>query len=102
MTQILGEMEAKPADERTCNRCGWVAFGVTRAFAEAGVRRFNAFFDSSSDAVRESYGNRRSVIANYERCHRCGGPHTDFRDAVDGDCPVGCTLSPIIVEERGE
>lgn len=85
--------------ERTCNKCGRVAFGVAREWAEEQVERFNEFFHRSDDKTRESYGNRRSTIGSYERCMQCGAPHTDFRDAVDGDCPIGCTLSPIIVED---
>ena len=80
---------------RTCNRCGWVAFGVTRAFAEAEVERFNAFYQSSPPEVRECYGGPSSV-AHYECCNRCGNGYTGFHDSVKGDCPADCTLNPII------
>jgi hypothetical protein len=85
--------------ERTCLKCGWVAFGVTREYAEDEVERFNAFFDASDAETREAYGNRHSTIKAYEHCMLCRGPWTNFRDAVEGDCPIGCTLNPIIVEE---
>ena len=83
---------------RTCNRCGRVAFGVTREYAEEQVASMNQFLDRATADVRESYGNRRAGIEAYERCFHCGGPHTDFRDAKEGDCPVGCTLQPVITE----
>lgn len=82
---------------RTCNQCGWVAFGVSREFAEKEVRRFNQFYEASLPAIRECYSGPSSV-AHYECCHRCGNGYEDFRDAKPGDCPDGCTLSPIIVE----
>ena len=83
--------------QRTCNNCGWVAFGVTRAFAEAEVERFNQFYQSSPPETRECYGGPSS-IAHYECCHRCGNGFTEFHDSEAGDCPAGCTISPIIVE----
>jgi hypothetical protein len=86
--------------ERTCLKCGWVAFGVSRVYAEAEVSKFNDFFDKADAATRESYGNRRSSIANYERCMLCGNSHTNFRDAKPGDCPDGCTMSPILYERN--
>jgi len=82
---------------RTCNQCGWVAFGVTRAVAEAEVERFNQFYQSSPPETKELYGGPSS-IAHYECCNRCGNEHTGFHASEKGDCPDGCTLSPIIVE----
>jgi hypothetical protein len=82
---------------RTCNSCGWVHFGVTREFAEAEVAKFNAYFDTLTEEKREAcYGNIKSHIKNYEHCMVCGEPYTNFRDGVEGDCPYGCTLNPII------
>ena len=80
----------------TCNQCGWVAFGVTREHAVEEVARFNAYFDGSPPEVQEMFGNRRSDVSHYTFCHRCGGEK--FHDSEAGDCPAGCTLSPIIVE----
>ena len=84
--------------ERTCLKCGWVAFGVTRLFAESEVRDFNVYFAEQTQAVKDSFGGKPSSVELYERCRRCGGPHTDFRDAVPGDAPDGVTMSPIIVD----
>lgn len=85
-------------NERTCLKCGWVAFGVTRKWAEDEIEKFNGFFDRAPKDVQESYGNRRSTIRSYDRCFLCGGPHTNFRDAKPNDAPQGITMQPIIVE----
>jgi hypothetical protein len=82
---------------RTCNQCGWVAFGVTRELAETQVARFNKFYLAQPPAVQHCYSGPSS-IAHYECCTRCGNEHENFRDSVEGDCPDGCTISPIIVE----
>ena len=82
---------------RTCNQCGWVAFGVSRDYAEEEVARFNKFYEASAPEVRDCYGGPSS-IAHYECCNRCGESYKNFRDSVDGDCPAGCTISPVIVE----
>ena len=84
---------------RTCLKCGWVHFGVTRAFAEDEVARFNAYYDTLTPKEQQDwYGGRKSGIAHYEGCFRCGGSHTNFRDEREGDCPMGCTIQPIIHE----
>lgn len=85
---------------RTCLKCGWVAFGITRERAKNEVESFNKYFDTLTEKEREDfYGGRRSLIRSYERCFLCGGPHTNFRDSKEGDCPNGVTLQPIVVEE---
>ena len=86
---------------RTCNRCGWVHVGVTRAFAEDAVASFNTYFEAQVPSVREMFGNKHAGISEYERCDRCGGPHTNMREFTAGDCPDGCTIGPIIVELPG-
>ncbi len=83
---------------RTCNHCGWVHMGVTRQFAENAVAEFNTYFAAQVLSVREMFGNKPARISEYERCNRCGGPHTDMREFTAGDCPDGCTIGPIIVE----
>lgn len=83
--------------ERTCNDCGWVAFEVTREYAEKQVADFNAFYDAAPKSTKRLYGHRGS-ITEYERCFRCGGSYKNFREFKKRDCPVGCTLSPIIYE----
>jgi hypothetical protein len=84
---------------RTCLKCGWVAFGVTRAHAEEEVKKFNEYFSTlSKETQEEFYGGTGSSIKQYERCMLCSGSHTNFREGLPGDCPEGCTLNPIIVE----
>ena len=83
---------------KTCGRCGWVHFAVSRTFAEEQVRRFNEFFDSQTGEVKESYGNKHSEIKNYERCFVCRAPFTCFKPFKEGDCPIGVTMQPIIDE----
>ncbi len=91
-------------DTRTCNNCGWVAFGVTREHAQAEVDGFNKMMvdiEAAGDINKiEFWGGpgRRSSITSYERCMLCNGPHTNFRDSKPDDCPEGCTINPIIVE----
>ena len=82
----------------TCSRCGWVHLGVTRAYAEAEVARFNAYFDAATHEVRESFGGQPAGIAEYEHCLKCGASHGQMRPSQPGDCPDGCTIGPIIVE----
>ena len=87
---------------RTCNNCGWVHFGVTREFAETEVAKFNAYFDGlSGEKQQDYYGGRKSSIRQYEKCFFCGGSYENFRPFVDGDCPTGCTIQPIIYERTG-
>lgn len=84
---------------RTCNQCGWVAFGVTREHAEHEVASFNKYFDTLTRQQQiDFYGGEPSGIRQYEKCMLCGGSYKNFRDSKPGDCPEGCTLNPIIVE----
>ena len=83
--------------ERTCLKCGWVAFGVSRGWAENQVRQFNDFAKTEEHAKSMGYGGL-SKISDYERCFRCGGNYINFREAKEGDSPPGVTISPIINE----
>ena len=100
MSWLRGGKREMIFQERTCNACGWVHFGVSREYAEGEVKKFNAFYDKADAETKASYGNKRSSIGNYEVCMRCGGPWTNFRDSKPDDCPRGCTLNPIIIEDR--
>lgn len=82
---------------RTCNKCGWVHFSVTRHYAETEVQQFNEYFAGLSKEEQDDfYGGTKSSIVSYERCFFCGNVYTDFRKSKEDDCPVGCTLGPII------
>lgn len=83
---------------RTCLKCGWVYFGVSREYAEDEVRRFGEFFHASTPEIQEMYGGHPSSIKMYEQCW-CGNTYENFRDSLPGDCPNGVTMSPIIVAE---
>lgn len=80
----------------TCNKCARVWMQVTRDHAVAEVARFNAYFDSlSKEKQDDNYGGKASSIEDYEHCW-CGNSYKNFRDSSPGDCPDGCTISPII------
>ncbi len=80
----------------TCNKCGWVWMEVSRDHAENEVRKFNLYFDGLSKKEQDDYyGGNKSSIKHYDGCH-CGNSYKNFRDFKPGDCPDGCTISPII------
>lgn len=80
----------------TCNKCNWVSFGVTREFAEAEVKQFNEYFDGLTVEKQELYYGGQKSSAYHYTCLVCGG--SSFRPSIDGDCPQGCTINPVIVE----
>jgi predicted nucleic acid-binding Zn-ribbon protein len=81
----------------TCIKCGWVHFQVSRKFAEEGVKSFNNYFYSLPEEKREQYyHNKPATMKEYSNCFFCNGPYTNFRDFIEGDCPPGVTLQPII------
>jgi len=89
--------ESKTVQERTCNKCGWVAFGVSRGYARLQVKTFNEYYDALPvDKQQSYYGGRKASIEDYESCH-CGNSYINFRPAVDADSPIGCTLNPILL-----
>lgn len=79
----------------TCNKCNRVEFEVTREYAELESKQFNEFYYSSNDEVKSYYSGPSSVKI-YEHCIYCDNQYKDFRDAKEGECPRGCTISPII------
>lgn len=81
--------------ELTCNNCGWVHFGVSYEDAITQVVEFNRWLDHQPKAVAENYGGPRDL----RQCFKCGGSHKNFREAVEGDAPRGCTLQGIIDEK---
>ncbi len=86
-------------DERTCNKCGRVAFGVTTEFAEDEIKKFNEMYDNLTAGEKERYyGSRGASMKTYETCYSCGNNHTNFRKSKENDCPNGATLSPIIFD----
>lgn len=85
---------------RTCLKCGWVYFAVSRAHAEGEVKQFNEYFATLSKEQQDDYGGKGATIEPYEACW-CGNPHTNFRESREGDCPAGVTMSGIIFDPPG-
>lgn len=73
--------------------------GVTRAYAEAEVARFNDWIVTQEQGTRSMFGDRLSSIKTYERC-QCGAPYTAMREYKAGDCPDGVTIGPILLEDE--
>lgn len=83
----------------TCTKCGWVHMAYTRAQAVAEVANFNAYYETLTQQDRDQlYGGHPSSVETYEGCNRCG--HKTFRIAEDDDCPIGCTIGPVIYEPQ--
>ena len=56
----------------TCNRCGTVAFEVSREYAIKEVDRFNEYFKSLSPQEQQDYyGGNGASLKMYEYCG-CG------------------------------
>ena len=84
--------------EITCLNCGWVHFALTEEQAQEQVDNFNKWYDAQDEATHALYKNEGASIGNYVGCRLC---HTNsFRLAEEGDCPIGCTLSPVIWEDK--
>jgi hypothetical protein len=89
----------KQTDFVTCLSCGTVWMAVTRAYAEEQTKHFNGYFDTLSSGQRDDYyGNKPASVASYEKCW-CSNSYKNFRKFKQGDCPDGCTISPIIRKE---
>lgn len=87
-------------NERKCNKCGWIHFGVTYEDAMGEVNRFNDMYDELTEGEKERYyGHKRATIENYEHCFCCGNSWQDFSKAKEDDCPVGVTTQPIIFDD---
>lgn len=76
----------------TCKHCRWVSYAVTREDAEREVARFNAYYEQQPKEIQADFGGP-STLARY-RCLVCGG--AEFKPFMDGDCPGGCTVAPVI------
>jgi hypothetical protein len=71
--------------------------GVTRDYATREVAIFNKYFsDLPEDKKQLFYNGKASSLEAYETCLVCGNSYSNFRKAVERDCPTGCTISPII------
>lgn len=89
----------KKYNELTCNKCGWVHFGVTSEYADAEVKRFNEMYNELTAAEKERYyGSKPASMISYENCSLCGNSYKNFRESKESDCPTGVTLGPIIYD----
>lgn len=80
-----------------CPECNWVAFRVTRKYAERQVKRFNDYFATlTKQRQDEYYGGKGSSIKSYERCFRCGASHKKAKVALGTEVPMGSTIQPMI------
>lgn len=81
--------------ERTCLNCGWVHFGLTREQAVEQLESFARWFEQQDPLTQRQYAPVRDPCT----CFKCGGSYKNFRDALEGDAPIGCTIQGIIVDE---
>lgn len=80
-----------------CKTCKWVAFEVTRKYAEKEVFKFNEYYSMlSKKQQKELYGGKNSRIETYEHCFLCHGTYKNFRIAKNAELPFGSTCQPII------
>ena len=87
--------------ECTCNKCGWVHMAVTEKYAKEQAASFMEYYASLDDPVASHFGEGQTyekVLSQYQGCFFCGQTDRDFREAKEGDCPVGCTIQPTIWE----
>lgn len=95
---------------RICNACGWVHVALSRADVEEQARKFGEYITAQPPAVQAQFDlgplsrsgrawDYAEHVARFERCFRCGNPHTNFRDQTEQDhVPAGSTLQGIIKE----
>jgi hypothetical protein len=88
----------KSHQEVTCLRCKRVSFAVSAAYARQQTDDFNDFFAKLPDDKKKMFacGPNGADIRSYFQCMQCGNSFKNFRDAVEGGCPMGCTLSPVV------
>jgi succinate dehydrogenase/fumarate reductase-like Fe-S protein len=80
-----------------CLHRKWVAFEVSRKYAEKEVKNFNTYYDNLPFSTQQDfYGGKKSSIKQYERCMLCGTCYHNFRRAKKNEIPLGSTLNPII------
>lgn len=78
----------------TCKECGIVYMGHTREYAQAEVDSFNEMFYKAKAEGRPLCWDTPATIDIWE--NPCG--KGKLKPAVEGDCPIGCTITSIIYE----
>lgn len=86
----------------TCVKCGWVHVAYTREEAQKAVDSFNEYYDTLSVKKQNDYygGENSSLERSYIGCNVC--KNETFRPSEPGDCPDGCTIGPVIYEEKSD
>lgn len=92
----------------TCLKCGWISFAVTKAYAEAEIKKFIDLYNSCDDKGKafwdgigsngERIPRKMPTLADYG-CFCCG--HGKFRPTTEEEMKsaYGCTISGAIYEE---
>lgn len=82
----------------TCKDCGWVHKQVSMKYVQNWKKEWDEFWPTLNEEGKESYGLQKGPpsISTYLHCFFCSGSYKNFRDALDDDCPIGCTIQPIL------
>lgn len=84
----------------TCEKCSWISYAVSKAYAEKEVEEFLAFYDSMpKDQAENLYGKRRGH--NY-KCLRCNGDKFRPTTTAESNAIYGSTISPVVWEAPKE
>lgn len=93
----------------TCKNCGWVHFEVTKAYVLEYTARWVKYVKSLTAKERSNFygltakkfnakSYEKECLSGYTKCRLCAGSHKNFKRAKKGDCPHGCTISPILAK----
>jgi hypothetical protein len=93
-TSITCEPTLEPFNV-TCENCGWVHMAYTQAQAAQEVAEYNEW-QALNAASADLAATRPTKLDDYRGCNRCGG--LKFRKSLEGDCPDGSTIGPVIYE----
>ena len=108
----------------TCNKCGWIHFGMSRAECEDGVAKFNKMYnelseekqdlyyggfitDGKNKLVKDDRGNfvhgkgKPATIEPYLRCFNCHNTYKDFHISTKEELSKigGSTIQPIMIND---
>jgi hypothetical protein len=85
----------------TC-KCKWVYFSVSKQFIKDWQTKWNEYWPTLDKEGRESFGllDGPPTPKEYFNCGICGTSYTDMYPSKPGDCPDGCTISPIMNKDE--
>ena len=63
------------------------------------VKDFYDWFIVQPEETQKSYGGP-ATMDDYTFCFFCGNTYKNFRPAKAGDCPNGCTIQPIALDDQ--